>query len=130
MPITALYAALLTPLLIFLTLRTVAGRRSARVSLGDGGDRELLQRIRRHGNFVEYTPFALILLALAESVGTAALVLHVGGIALVAGRLLHAWALTPPGGILRLRVAGMMLTIGALTVLSIACLVSAVQRLV
>ncbi|MFT3671491.1 MAPEG family protein [Aestuariivirga sp.] len=127
MPITAFYAALLTPVLIFLTLRTVARRRSARVALGDGGDADLLRRIRRHGNFVEYTPFALILLGLAESLGTMAAVLHAGGIALVAGRLLHAVALTQSN--LRLRVAGMALTLAALAVPALACLVGAVPRL-
>lgn len=127
MPITAFYAALLTPVLIFLTLRTVARRRSARVALGDGGDADLLRRIRRHGNFVEYTPFALILLGLAESLDTMAVVLHAGGIALVAGRLLHAVALTQSN--LRLRVAGMVLTLAALAIPALACLVGAVPRL-
>ena len=127
MPITAFYAALLTPVLIFLTLRTVARRRSARVALGDGGDADLLRRIRRHGNFIEYTPFALILLGLAESLGTMAVILHAGGIALVAGRLLHAVALTQSN--LRLRVAGMVLTLAALAIPGLACLVGAVPRL-
>ncbi len=37
--------------------------------LGDGGDPALLQRIRVHANFVEYVPFALLLLALVEMSG-------------------------------------------------------------
>lgn len=127
MPIAAFYAALLTPVLIFLTMRTVAGRRRNRVLLGDGGSADLLQQIRRHGNFIEYVPFALVLLGLAESVGSMAAVLHLGGVSLVAGRLLHAVALTPSGGILKLRIAGMALTMFALAVLAIACLFGAVK---
>lgn len=129
MPIAAFYAAILTPVLVFLTMRTVAGRRSHRVLLGDGGNADLLQRIRRHGNFVEYTPYALVLLALAESVGTSPVALHAGGLSLVTGRLLHAFALTPPGGILKARVAGMVLTMAALAILAVACLIGAFRQM-
>jgi uncharacterized membrane protein YecN with MAPEG domain len=129
MPITAFYAALLTPILIFLTMRTVAGRQAHRVSFGDGGHKDLMQRIRRHGNFVEYTPFGLILLGLAESVGTMAPVLHAGALALLAGRVIHAQALTPAGGNLTLRKIGMVLTILSLAGPAIACLIGSLRQL-
>ena len=66
MPITALYAALLAGIFVILSVRVIAARRGSGAPLGDGGNPELLRRIRVQGNFSEYVPLALILLALAE----------------------------------------------------------------
>ncbi len=88
--ITALYAGLLG--LLSLPLSSAAGLMRARknIDAGDGGDRDLLLAMRRHGNFVEYVPLALILIGLLEINGVRGSVVHGLGIALVAGRLLHA----------------------------------------
>ena len=75
MPITAVYAALLTLLFVFLSGRVIAWRRAQRIEIGDGADKELLRRMRVHANFVEYTPFFLVLMALAESLATPKLIL-------------------------------------------------------
>ncbi len=66
MTITPIYAGLLTLLFVALSVRVIGGRRMAGVGLGDGGNRLLLRKTRAHGNFAEYVPFALILMALAE----------------------------------------------------------------
>ncbi len=66
MPITAFYAALLAVLFLVLSFRVIGVRRGQRVEIGDGGDKELLRRMRVHANFAEYVPLALVLLALAE----------------------------------------------------------------
>ncbi len=81
MPITALYAGLLGPLLVILAVRVIDARRAAKVALGDGGQPLLLRRMRAHANFAEYVPLALLLLALAESLATFAPVLHAAGLA-------------------------------------------------
>ena len=86
MPITALYAALLAPLFVLLAIRVIAARRSARVPVGDGGDAELRRRMRVHANFAEYVPFALLLMALAESLGITPWLIHVLGLALLGSR--------------------------------------------
>jgi uncharacterized protein len=39
-------------------------RRGRRVSLGDGGDKELTAAIRAHGNLMEWAPFVLLLIYL------------------------------------------------------------------
>jgi uncharacterized membrane protein YecN with MAPEG domain len=65
MPITALYAALLTMLFVVLSVRVIAMRRGSGAALGDGGNPELLRRIRVQGNFAEYVPLGLVLLRLA-----------------------------------------------------------------
>ena len=63
-PITGLSAALLTVVLIALGFQIGPFRLKAGVSLGDGGNPELLDRIRRHANFIENVPLALLLLAI------------------------------------------------------------------
>ena len=50
---------------------------------------ELATRIRRHGNFIEGVPFALILLAALELNGASPGLLHGLGIALVLSRIAH-----------------------------------------
>lgn len=62
--ITSVYAAAIALLLLALSWRVIEARRAGRVSLGDGGDRALLRRIRAQGNCAEYAPMGLILLAL------------------------------------------------------------------
>lgn len=122
LPVTALYAALLAPLLIVLSVRVIVFRRAERVSLGDGGHAVLLRRVRAHANFIEYAPFALILLGVLESLHAAPLLLHAAGASLLAGRIAHAMALSNPRGIMVLRVAGMMLTFAAITIAAAGCL--------
>ena len=61
--ITAIYAAILTFVYVKLTLNVISLRRENKVSLGDGDIKELQQAIRSHGNFAEYVPLGLILLA-------------------------------------------------------------------
>ena len=107
---TSLYAALLGGLLIYLSINVIKARRSARVSVGDGGDDALLRAIRTQGNFAEYTPLALILIAAIEVNGLSVWVVHGLGAALVAGRGLHAFGLAPGDGKMPLRVRGMQIT--------------------
>ncbi len=81
----ALYVGLFGILLIVLSLRVSFVRRDARVALGDGDNEMLRRRIRAHGNFVEFVPIALLLLALAEHTGLGSLFIHLFGIVLLAG---------------------------------------------
>lgn len=123
--VTPVYAALLLPLFLFLSWRVIAVRRSARISLGDGGQKALQARIRAHGNFVEYAPFALVLMLGAELAGAGSLWLHLAGIALVLGRHLHALCLSYMPRRLILRTSGMMLSFAALIVAAVAGLFAA-----
>ena len=88
--ITGFYAGLLGLWLVFLILSVVRLRRKYRVGLGDGGQRELTQAIRVHGNFCETVPFILILMGLVEHAQMLpAAALHGFGGALVVSRVLH-----------------------------------------
>ena len=62
--------------------------------------------MRVHANFAEYAPFALLLMALAESLAPPHHLMHLVGLTLVAGRLLHAYGLSQTPQILRYRVLG------------------------
>lgn len=92
-PITALYAGLLAILLIVLSFLVGRQRGKHKVSIGHGGVEELERAIRVQGNFVEYVPLALALLLVAELNHGSARMIHAYGIALVAGRVIHALGL-------------------------------------
>ena len=125
---TALYAGLLAPLFVLLSVRVIALRRSGQVALGDGGDALLARRVRVQANFAEYVPLGLILLGLSESLGASAWLLHALGLALLVGRLSHAWGMSQPREVLAFRATGMALTFGMLLVGAAACLVLGVSR--
>lgn len=114
MPITAVYASLLALLFVALCARVIKLRRRFQVALGDGGEPELLRAIRAQGNFAEYVPLALLLIALAESAGAAGLWVHLLGLLLLLGRGLHAWGVSAVREDLRLRIVGMLATFVAL----------------
>lgn len=114
MVITAFYASLAALLFVFLSARVIRMRVSERVALGDGGDEMLGRRLRAHGNFAEYAPLALVLMALAESQGASVWILHGLGLLLLAGRSIHAFAVSRSPEPLKLRVLGMGLTFTAL----------------
>ncbi len=122
MAITAFYAALLGLFFVFLSFRVIGWRRLKSVELGHGEDSELLRRMRVHANFAEYVPFTLLLMAIAESMTAPRPLIHVAGLILIAGRLMHAYGLSQTPHILRFRVGGIILTFTALALSAIICL--------
>ncbi|BBG58777.1 Inner membrane protein yecN [Providencia rustigianii] len=91
--VSSLYAVLGALLLLRLSLNVVKLRTQYRVAYGDGGFYELQTAIRVHGNAIEYIPISLILLLLMEMNGAQVWMIHVCGIILIAGRLLHSYGL-------------------------------------
>jgi len=122
MAITAFYAALLGLFFVFLSFRVIGWRRLKSVELGHGEDSQLLRRMRVHANFAEYVPFTLLLMAIAESMTAPRPLIHIAGLILIGGRLMHAYGLSQTPHILRLRVGGMILTFTALALSAIICL--------
>jgi uncharacterized protein len=108
--ITLLYAGLCTILVIFLAVRVVLWRRSHKIGLGHGGDRELQKRMRAHANAVENVPLALILLGGMELNGYNMAVIHGFGSVLVLSRMAHAWGLSHSGGTSKGRFLGSAFT--------------------
>jgi hypothetical protein len=120
MPIITITTAGLIGILLFtLSLRVVAVRRTARVSLGDGGDPVLLARIRAHANLAEYAPLTLCLLFLAE--GAFGSNLLVGGLAVLflVARLAHPIGMELPAPNAP-RIIGAVGTLTVLVILSLA----------
>ncbi len=123
--ITPIYAGLLALIFVALSLRVIGGRLAAGVGLGDGGDADLFRRIRVQGNFAEYAPMGLLMLAIAELQGAGPAWLNGFGTMLVAGRLAHAIGLGASPQIAPLRGGGMMLTFIAIAGLGLLCLARA-----
>jgi uncharacterized membrane protein YecN with MAPEG domain len=124
LPITSLYAGILGLVLLVLSFRVIAVRRSARISLGAGGNPVLERRIRSHANFCEFAPLILLLLALAELGGAMdGTWLYALGGALVVGRVAHPFGIEGAG--MNFRLIGMISTFSALIGLSLGLLVRA-----
>lgn len=120
--IAAFYAAWLALLIVALAIRVTLYRRRARIGIGHSGDPELARRIRAHANAVELIPVALILLLAAELLAIAPLWLHVFGIAVLLGRVLHAIGLSGSAGASFGRSSGYVLTVGAIVAMSVVLL--------
>lgn len=122
MHITGLYAALSALLIILLASRVVSRRLSERIGIGDGGDTVLAKRVRVHANAVETLPIGLILLLVLEWNQTLPWILHLSGIVLILGRLLHAYGMSVSSGSSPGRALGMSLTLLVLLGMSLLLL--------
>ncbi|MDF2369030.1 MAPEG family protein [Sneathiella sp.] len=116
---TPIFAALLGLIFFFLSLRTSLERRRAKVSLGDGGDPGLQGAIRAHGNFIEYVPISLLLMAFLEMRAVSIYVVAVLGVMLVAGRCLHAIGISRANASFRFRQIGAVLSLLVLLIASL-----------
>lgn len=124
--ITPLYAGVLGLILVVLSMRViVVVRAKGKISLGDGGDSGNLEVIRGQANFIEYVPMAVILLAFAETGGTAPWAIHTMGVALVLARIVHPLGLKADGGPTVFRFVGTVTTVLVLIAASLVCLAGA-----
>lgn len=90
LPISLTVAAAAALLNIWIATRVGKARQRDKVSVGDGGSDFVTRRMRAHANFVEYTPFALILIVLLElSIGQS-VILWAAGVLFLLGRVAHA----------------------------------------
>ncbi len=121
--ITPLFAGVLTLLYIYLATRVISARGANGIGLGDGGNTDLLRRMRVHSNFAEYAPLGLLLLLLAELQGLPAWALILIGLVLLAGRFIHAFGLSRARETHNLRTIGMVLTLTAMAVLALVNIV-------
>jgi uncharacterized protein len=92
--IATFYASILGLTAALLTIQVIIKRVRLRVESGDGGKPAMAQAIRAHGNFAEYIPFTLLLLAYVESIDGVPLMLHILGISLIIARCLSALGLS------------------------------------
>ncbi len=114
LPITSLFAALLTLLLLVLSIRIIIIRGRERIGLGVGESKPLEVAVRIHGNFIEFVPMAVLLLALMELAGAGAMMLYVCGGVLFLARISHAIGLTKTIGTSLYRAFGVLGTFAVL----------------
>ena len=115
--ITSIVASVLTIIFVRLSLAVISLRRKNKVSLGNGGHDDLERAIRAQGNFAEYVPFGVILIACLEANGAPALLVALPGISLIVGRLIHAQGIKIAPPEFSKRILGMKLTFWTLIAL-------------
>lgn len=86
---TVFFIAIFAILQVPITMVVALTRRKAQISLMDGGNDILKQRIRAHGNFTETVPITLLAMAAAEYSGASLLLLWIGGGIFLIARILH-----------------------------------------
>lgn len=128
--ITSMIAAVLTIIFIRLSFAVISLRRKNRVGLGTGGYEDLERAIRAQGNFAEYVPIGLILIACLELNQAPWWLVAIPGITLIAGRLIHAIGINTPPPDFSKRVLGMKLTLTTLITLAVLNLGWALYKLV
>ncbi|MFL6859091.1 MAG: MAPEG family protein [Allosphingosinicella sp.] len=95
---------------IWLGTRIARLRRAHRVSIGDGGIEPLTARMRAQANYIEHTPFFLILVGLIELATGPQLWLWIVGMAFILARIAHGLGMDG-GRMKRLRAIGMITTV-------------------
>lgn len=125
MHITLLSSATAALITLWLGMRCGAVRRKEKILHGDGGSALLARRMRAQSNFVEYTPFALILIGALELIGHGGLTLAITASTIMLGRVLHAFGMDS-AEVSKLRVAGIAMTLLPLVGLAIAGVLAAV----
>ena len=119
-------AGLIGILAVVLTVNVGRIRTKKRISLGDGGDPEMVSAIRAHGNLMEFAPLCLLIIWLLNG-PYGHRTIAVMGIILLVSRVLHA------GGILGLipmgRTAGAAGTTILLAAASIMLALAGIQAL-
>ena len=109
LPITLTIAGAAVLINIWLGARVSQMRFRHKVSVGEGGNPQVATRMRAHANFIEYTPFFLILLALVELSQGSKTWLWGVAIVYILGRLAHPFGMDRQAPN-KLRVIGILLT--------------------
>jgi uncharacterized membrane protein YecN with MAPEG domain len=116
--ITGFYAGIIGLLFIGLAINVIRLRLKFKVGIGDGDQALLAKAIRVHGNFAEYVPITLFLLACYELNGGNVLWLHILGASLFVARILHVIGLTKTIGVSIQRQFGTISTFLVMMVLA------------
>jgi uncharacterized protein len=127
--IVPFYAAVLGVIFVVLSARVIVARRQFKVRLGFAGHELLERRIRVQGNFSEYVPITIVLLAFLELYGGPRWLIHVLCIALILARLLHAYCVGRTDEDIRHRRIAMGTTLAVLLIAAAGVLGYAGARL-
>lgn len=91
-----IYAGIMGFVAIWLGYIVGGWRTKLKISIGDGGNTDMIRAMRGHANFAEHVPLALILMICMALAGAPAMAIHAMGIALTAGRILHGLHFSKP----------------------------------
>ena len=125
----AIYAGLAILILVWLAVQTGRIRQAEKVFMGDGGNPRMIRIMRGHANALEFIPPTLIAMLLLALTGAPALLVHLLGLLLIAGRFVHAWHFAAADAPPWQRVAGTVLSFLALGGAGLAALVYGVIAL-
>ena len=109
--ISAVTAGILIVMQMVLALTVALARRRNRQSLGDGGNKDVLQAIRRHGNLAENAALFIAGFTLMEMLGGNRTELQSLCAAFVLGRISHAIGLSMERTVNPFRIIGITATI-------------------
>jgi uncharacterized protein len=115
---TVIYASLSAFLISYLSLNVIKKRRQNKIMYGDSGNEDLQIARAAQSNATEYIPIALLLLFALEYNNANVWALHALGVALIAGRSIHAYSLLSENK--KGRELGMQITIS--TIIGLATL--------
>lgn len=94
--VTTFTAAICGLIYLVLSYRVSQTRMSEKIALGDGGNLDLIARMRTQANFGEYVPIILILMALIEFETGYSVLLGITSAVLILARVLHAIGMARP----------------------------------
>jgi uncharacterized protein len=116
--VTTFTAAVCGLIYLVLSYRVSQSRMANKIAMGDGGNPDLVTRMRTQANFGEYVPIILILMALIEFEAGYSVLLGIISAVLILSRVLHALGMSRPAPN-PFRIAGTAGTWIALLVLSV-----------
>ena len=117
LPVTLSAAAAAAVINLWLSIRVGQMRGQAKRIHGDDAGGPLTRRMRAQLNFVEYTPFVLILIGLIELAGKGGLWLPYVAGAYMLGRVAHGFGMEPETFT---KLRGIGITVTLLTLLGLA----------
>ena len=127
--VTSIVASFLAIIFIKLSFAVIGLRRENKIGLGSGGHEDLERAIRAQGNFAEYVPIGLILIACLELNGAPWWLVAILGLTLIVGRLVHAKGIKTPPPDFSKRVLGMKFTFYTLITLVVLNLAWSAHKL-
>ena len=116
LPITLTAAGAAALINFWLAMRVGRIRTSNKILMGDGGNESLIAAMRAQANFVEYTPFIVILIGLIEMAAGTSIWLWIVMAVYLLGRVAHGLGMTD--SLPRGRMIGTIITF--LTLLGLA----------
>ena len=125
--IVPFYAAILAIIFIGLSMRVARMRGETKIGIGAGGNPGLERRVRVQANFAEYVPFALLLLAFLEMQQHSRYLIHLLCLALIIGRIIHAYGVSQDDEDVRFRIAGIIITAAVILVAAILLLINGLR---